>query len=135
MMNNKLYKKLVIAMMITTISAVAAASAARCDSSVSVLSTAPGDTIQMRQGGTAEIQVKRPQQKKAAKARSQGQEEKSTKRRPSCRHYVRTARKSNKQKIADDSAKLLISQRQTGKDTGSQSDYHRCAAPDRALSD
>ncbi len=48
MMNNKLYKKLVIAMMITTISAVAAASAADTTASVRPVDLAQADAIQSR---------------------------------------------------------------------------------------
>lgn len=48
MMNNKLYKKLVIAMMITTISAVAAASAADTTASVRPVDLAQAESIQAR---------------------------------------------------------------------------------------
>lgn len=69
MMNNKLYKKLVIAMMITTISAVAAASAADTTASVRPVDLAQADAIQSRaKAEQQEIQAEKAQQKKAAKA-------------------------------------------------------------------
>lgn len=69
MMNNKLYKKLVIAMMITTISAVAAASAADTTASVRPVDLAQADAIQSRaKAEQQEIKAEKAQQKKAAKA-------------------------------------------------------------------
>lgn len=104
MMNNKLYKKLVIAMMITTISAVAAASAADTTASVRPVDLAQADVIQSRaKAEQQEIQAEKAQQKKAAKA-----EAKARKAADAVRPVDITPelREELAQKIADDSAKL-----------------------------
>lgn len=104
MMNNKLYKKLVIAMMITTISAVAAASAADTTASVRLVDLAQADTIQSRaKAEQQEIKAEKAQQKKAAKA-----EAKAKKAADAVRPVDITPelREELAQKIADDSAKL-----------------------------
>lgn len=104
MMNNKLYKKLVIAMMITTISAVAAASAADTTASVRPVDLAQADTIQSRaKAEQQEIKAEKAQQKKAAKA-----EAKAKKAAAAVRPVDITPelREELAQKIADDSAKL-----------------------------
>lgn len=104
MMNNKLYKKLVIAMMITTISAVAAASAADTTDSVRPVDLAQADAIQSRaKAEQQEIQAEKAQQKKAAKA-----EAKAKKAADAVRPVDITPelREELAQKIADDSAKL-----------------------------
>lgn len=104
MMNNKLYKKLVIAMMITTISAVAAASAADTTASVRPVDLAQADAIQSRaKAEQQEIQAEKAQQKKAAKA-----EAKAKKAADAVRPVDITPelREELAQKIADDSAKL-----------------------------
>ena len=104
MMNNKLYKKLVIAMMITTISAVAAASAADTTASVRPVDLAQADAIQSRaKAEQQEIQAEKAQQKKAAKA-----EAKARKAADAVRPVDITPelREELAQKIADDSAKL-----------------------------
>lgn len=104
MMNNKLYKKLVIAMMITTISAVAAASAADTTASVRPVDLAQADTIQSRaKAEQQEIKAEKAQQKKAAKA-----EAKAKKAADAVRPVDITPelREELAQKIADDSAKL-----------------------------
>ena len=104
MMNNKLYKKLVIAMMITTISAVAAASAADTTASVRPVDLAQADAIQSRaKAEQQEIQAEKAQQKKAAKA-----EAKARKAADAVRPVDTTPelREELAQKIADDSAKL-----------------------------
>ena len=104
MMNNKLYKKLVIAMMITTISAVAAASAADTTASVRPVDLAQADTIQSRaKAEQQEIKAEMAQQKKAAKA-----EAKAKKAADAVRPVDITPelREELAQKIADDSAKL-----------------------------
>lgn len=102
MMNNKLYKKLVIAMMITTISAVAAASAADTTASVRPVDLAQADAIQSRaKAEQQEIQAEKAQQKKAAKAR------KARKAADAVRPIDITPelREELAQKIADDAAK------------------------------
>lgn len=103
MMNNKLYKKLVIAMMITTISAVAAASAADTTASVRPVDLAQADAIQSRaKAEQQEIQAEKAQQKKAAKAEAKARK---------AADAVRPAditpelREELAQKIADDAAK------------------------------
>ena len=104
MMNNKLYKKLVIAMMITTISAVAAASAADTTASVRPVDLAQADAIQSRaKAEQQEIKAEKAQQKKAAKA-----EAKAKKAADAVRPVDITPelREELAQKIADDSAKL-----------------------------
>lgn len=104
MMNNKLCKKLVIAMMITTISAVAAASAADTTASVRPVDLAQADAIQSRaKAEQQEIQAEKAQQKKAAKA-----EAKARKAADAVRPVDITPelREELAQKIADDSAKL-----------------------------
>lgn len=103
MMNNKLYKKLVIAMMITTISAVAAASAADTTASVRPVDLAQADAIQSRANAEQqEIQAEKAQQKKAAKA-----EAKARKAADAVRPVDITPelREELAQKIADDAAK------------------------------
>lgn len=103
MMNNKLYKKLVIAMMITTISAVAAASAADTTASVRPVDLAQADAIQSRaKAEQQEIQAEKAQQKKAAKA-----EAKARKAADAIRPVDITPelREELAQKIADDAAK------------------------------
>ena len=103
MMNNKLYKKLVIAMMITTISAVAAASAADTTASVRPVDLAQADAIQSRaKAEQQEIQAEKAQQKKAAKA-----EAKARKAADAVRPIDITPelREELAQKIADDAAK------------------------------
>lgn len=103
MMNNKLYKKLVIAMMITTISAVAAASAADTTASVRPVDLAQTDAIQSRaKAEQQEIQAEKAQQKKAAKA-----EAKARKAADAVRPIDITPelREELAQKIADDAAK------------------------------
>lgn len=108
MMNNKLYKKLVIAMMITTISAVAAASAADTTASVRPVDLAQADTIQSRaKAEQQEIKAEKAQQKKAAKAEAKA-EAKAKKAADAVRPVDITPelREELAQKIADDSAKL-----------------------------
>lgn len=103
MMNNKLYKKLVIAMMITTISAVAAASAADMTASVRPVDLAQADAIQSRaKAEQQEIKAEKAQQKKAAKA-----EAKAKKAADAVRPVDITPelREELAQKIADDAAK------------------------------
>lgn len=103
MMNNKLYKKLVIAMMITTISAVAAASAADTTASVRPVDLAQADAIQSRaKAEQQEIKAEKAQQKKAAKA-----EAKAKKAADAVRPVDITPelREELAQKIADDAAK------------------------------
>ena len=103
MMNNKLYKKLVIAMMITTISAVATASAADTTASVRPVDLAQADAIQFRaKAEQQEIQAEKAQQKKAAKA-----EAKARKAADAVRPVDITPelREELAQKIADDAAK------------------------------
>lgn len=103
MMNNKLYKKLVIAMMITTISAVAAASAADTTASVRPVDLAQADAIQSRaKAEQQEIKAEKAQQKKAAKA-----EAKARKAADAVRPVDITPelREELAQKIADDAAK------------------------------
>lgn len=103
MMNNKLYKKLVIAMMITTISAVAAASAADTTASARPVDLAQADAIQSRaKAEQQEIQAEKAQQKKAAKA-----EAKARKAADAVRPIDITPelREELAQKIADDAAK------------------------------
>lgn len=103
MMNNKLYKKLVIAMMITTISAVATVSAADTTASVRPVDLAQADAIQSRaKAEQQEIQAEKAQQKKAAKA-----EAKARKAADAVRPVDITPelREELAQKIADDAAK------------------------------
>lgn len=103
MMNNKLYKKLVIAVMITTISAVAAASAADTTASVRPVDLAQADAIQSRaKAEQQEIKAEKAQQKKAAKA-----EAKARKAADAVRPVDITPelREELAQKIADDAAK------------------------------
>ena len=103
MMNNKLYKKLVIAMMITTISAVAAASAADTTASVRPVDLAQADAIQSRaKAEQQEIKAEKAQQKKAATA-----EAKAKKAAAAVRPVDITPelREELAQKIADDAAK------------------------------
>lgn len=103
MMNNKLYKKLVIAMMITTISAVAAASAADTTASARPVDLAQADAIQSRaKAEQQEIKAEKAQQKKAAKA-----EAKAKKAAAAVRPVDITPelREELAQKIADDAAK------------------------------
>ncbi|WP_299917819.1 TolC family protein [uncultured Megasphaera sp.] len=103
MMNNKLYKKLVIAMMITTISTVAAASAADPTASVRPVDLAQADAIQSRaKAEQQEIQAEKAQQRKAARA-----EAKAKKAADAVRPVDITPelREELAQKIADDSAK------------------------------
>ena len=103
MMNNKLYKKLVIAMMITTISTVAAASAADTTASVRPVDLAQADAIQSRaKAEQQEIQAEKAQQRKAARA-----EAKAKKAADAVRPVDITPelREELAQKIADDSAK------------------------------
>lgn len=99
MMNNKLYKKLVIAMMITTISAVATASAADTTASVRPVDLAQADAIQFRaKAEQQEIQAEKAQQKKAAKARKAADAVRPVDITPELREELA-------QKIADDAAK------------------------------
>lgn len=103
MMNNKLYKKLVIAMMITTISTVAAASAADTTASVRPVDLAQADAIQSRaKAEQQEIQAEKAQQRKAARA-----EAKAKKAADAVRPVDITPelREELAQKIADDAAK------------------------------
>lgn len=103
MMNNKLYKKLVIAMMITTISAVAAASAADTTASVRPVDLAQAERIQARaKAEQQEIKAEKAQQRKAARA-----EAKAKKAADAVRLVDITPelREELAQKIADDAAK------------------------------
>ena len=103
MMNNKLYKKLVIAMMITTISAVAAASAADTTASVRPVDLAQAESIQARaKAEQQEIKAEKAQQRKAARA-----EAKAKKAADAVRPVDITPelREELAQKIADDAAK------------------------------
>lgn len=103
MMNNKLYKKLVIAMMITTISAVAAASAADTTASVRPVDLAQAESIQARaKAEQQEIKAEKVQQRKAARA-----EAKAKKAADAVRPVDITPelREELAQKIADDAAK------------------------------
>ena len=103
MMNNKLYKKLVIAMMITTISAVAAASAADTTASVRPVDLAQAESIQARaKAEQQEIKAEKAQQRKAARA-----EAKAKKADDAVRPVDITPelREELAQKIADDAAK------------------------------
>lgn len=103
MMNNKLYKKLVIAMMITTISAVAAASAADTTASVRPVDLAQSESIQARaKAEQQEIKAEKAQQRKAARA-----EAKAKKAADAVRLVDITPelREELAQKIADDAAK------------------------------
>lgn len=103
MMNNKLYKKLVIAMMITTISAVAAASAADTTASVRPVDLAQAESIQARaKAEQQEIKAEKAQQRKAARA-----EAKAKKAADAVRLVDITPelREELAQKIADDAAK------------------------------
>lgn len=103
MMNNKLYKKLVIAMMITTISAVAAASAADTTASVRPVDLAQAESIQVRaKAEQQEIKAEKAQQRKAARA-----EAKAKKAADAVRPVDITPelREELAQKIADDAAK------------------------------
>ncbi|MCI6192085.1 MAG: TolC family protein [Megasphaera elsdenii] len=103
MMNNKLYKKLVIAMMITTISAVAAASAADTTASVRPVDLAQAESIQARaKAEQQEIKAEKAQQRKAARA-----EAKAKKAADAVRPVDITPELREKlaQKIADDAAK------------------------------
>lgn len=103
MMNNKLYKKLVIAMMITTISAVAAASAADTTASVRPVDLAQAGSIQARaKAEQQEIKAEKAQQRKAARA-----EAKAKKAADAVRPVDITPelREELAQKIADDAAK------------------------------
>lgn len=103
MMNNKLYKKLVIAMMITTISAVAAASAADTTASVRPVDLAQAESIQSRaKAEQQEIKAEKAQQRKAARA-----EAKAKKAADAVRPVDITPelREELAQKIADDAAK------------------------------
>lgn len=103
MMNNKLYKKLVIAMMITTISAVAAASAADTTASVRPVDLAQADAIQSRaKAEQQEIQAEKAQQKKAAKAEAKAKKAAAAVR-PG--DITPELREELAQKIADDAAK------------------------------
>ncbi|SHK29653.1 Outer membrane protein TolC [Megasphaera elsdenii] len=102
-MNNKLYKKLVIAMMITTISAVAAASAADTTASVRPVDLAQAESIQARaKAEQQEIKAEKAQQRKAARA-----EAKAKKAADAVRLVDITPelREELAQKIADDAAK------------------------------
>lgn len=102
-MNNKLYKKLVIAMMITTISAVAAASAADTTASVRPVDLAQAESIQARaKAEQQEIKAEKAQQRKAARA-----EAKTKKAADAVRPVDITPelREELAQKIADDAAK------------------------------
>lgn len=103
MMNNKLYKKLVIAMMITTISAVAAASAADTTASVRPVDLAQAESIQARaKAEQQEIKAEKAQQRKAARA-----EAKAKKAADAVRLVDITPelREELAQKIADDAVK------------------------------
>ena len=103
MMNNKLYKKLVIAMMITTISAVAAASAADTTASVRPVDLAQAESIQARaKAEQQEIKAEKAQQRKAARA-----EAKAKKAADAVRPVDITPelREELAQNIADDAAK------------------------------
>ena len=103
MMNNKLYKKLVIAMMITTISAVAAASAADTTASVRPVDLAQADAIQSRaKAEQQEIKAEKAQQKKAAKAEAQAKKAAAAVRPVDITPELR---EELAQKIADDAAK------------------------------
>lgn len=74
-MNNNLYKKLVIAMMITTIGTVAAASAANQTAVYRPVDLAQADAIQSRaKAEQQEIKREKAQQKKAAKAEAKAKE-------------------------------------------------------------
>ncbi|WP_440335932.1 TolC family protein [Megasphaera sp.] len=103
MMNNKLYKKLVIAMMITTISAVAAASAADTTASVRPVDLAQADAIQSRaKAEQQEIKAEKAQQKKAAKAEAKAKKPAAAVRPVDITPELR---EELAQKIADDAAK------------------------------
>lgn len=103
MMNNKLYKKLVIAMMITTISAVAAASAADTTASVRPVDLAQADAIQSRaKAEQQEIKAEKAQQKKAAKAEAKAKKAAAAVR---LVDITPELREELAQKIADDAAK------------------------------
>ena len=112
MMNNKLYKKLVIAMMITTISAVAAASAADTTASVRPVDLAQAESIQARaKAEQQEIKAEKAQQRKAARA-----EAKAKKAADAVRPVDITPelREELAQKIADDAAKSAERQLTSG---------------------
>ena len=103
MMNNTLYKTVVIAMMITTRSAVAAASAADTTASVRPVDLAQAESIQARaKAEQQEIKAEKAQQRKAARA-----EAKAKKAADAVRLVDITPelREELAQKIADDAAK------------------------------
>lgn len=103
MMNNKLYKKLVIAMMITTISAVAAASAADTTASVRPVDLAQAESIQARaKAEQQEIKAEKAQQRKAARAEAKAKKAADA----VCPVDITPElREELAQKIADDAAK------------------------------
>lgn len=103
MMNNKLYKKLVIAMMITTISTVAVASADDTTASVRPVDLSQADEVQARaKAEDKEIKAQQAQQKKAAKAEAKAR----AKANAQTSDITPEMRETLAQKIADDSAKL-----------------------------
>lgn len=103
MMNNKLYKKLVIAMMITTISAVAAASAADTTASVRPVDLAQAESIQARaKAEQQEIKAEKAQQRKAARAEAKAKNAADAVRPVDITPELR---EELAQKIADDAAK------------------------------
>lgn len=103
MMNNKLYKKLVIAMMITTISTVAVASADDTTASVRPVDLSQADEVQARaKAEDKEIKAQQAQQKKAAKAEAKAR----AKANAQTADITPEMRETLAQKIADDSAKL-----------------------------
>lgn len=103
MMNNKLYKKLVIAMMITTISAVAAASAADTTASVRPVDLAQAESIQARaKAEQQEIKAEKAQQRKAARAEAKAKKAADVVRPVDITPELR---EELAQKIADDAAK------------------------------
>lgn len=103
MMNNKLYKKLVIAMMITTISTVAVASADDSTASVRPVDLSQADAVQARaKAEDKEIKAQQAQQKKAAKAEAKARAKAAAQ----STDITPEMRETLAQQIADDSAKL-----------------------------
>ena len=100
-MNNNLYKKLVIAMMITTIGTVAAVSAADQTAAYRPVDLAQAEAIQSRaKAEQQEIKREKAQQKKAAKAEAKAKEAVTPV------DITPELREELAQKIADDSDKL-----------------------------
>ena len=103
MMNNKLYKKLVIAMMITTISTVAVASADDTTASVRPVDLSQADEVQARaKAENQEIKAEQARQKKAAKAEAKARAKAAAQ----TTDITPEMREALAQQIADDSAKL-----------------------------